>query len=288
MGGRVVLFTEAYGVRSLGYCHLVVATMAVIMFGTVCRYDDASGLLWKNLRFVEDGSGFEITFEKRKNAQYMQGNNVLVSSCPLAIVCPVRLLNQLRAYTGASEELHVFRGFNGRLVAKSPGRTEPRPLKITYDQFGRYLGLWFSGVLGTSVASFRKQFGTQSGRSGSASAVANAGVPCELWGQHGDWQSKKAHMAYMKSDVDSLLSVSRAAMRLPEGAEPAGRSKIVPAGALQSPPVTASDPPRAEDPLDEDEDVRIAEETAGARPLVAGEDLPPDVVGVPSGAFRWS
>ncbi len=37
------------------------------MFGAMCRYDDASGLNWKNLRFVEDGSGLEITFEKRKN-----------------------------------------------------------------------------------------------------------------------------------------------------------------------------------------------------------------------------
>jgi hypothetical protein len=65
----------------------------------MCRYDDASGLLLKDLRFVEDGSVFVMTFEKRKNAQYGQGNKVLVSSCPLAIVCPVRLLNQLRTYT---------------------------------------------------------------------------------------------------------------------------------------------------------------------------------------------
>jgi hypothetical protein len=129
----VDFFTEAYGVRSLGYCHLVVATMAVIMFGAMCTYDDASGLLWNTLHFVEDGSGFEITFEKRKNAQYMQGNKVLISSSPLASVCPVRLLNLLRTYTGTSEELHVFRGFNGRLVAKSPGRTEPDPPKINYD-----------------------------------------------------------------------------------------------------------------------------------------------------------
>ena len=112
----------------------------------------------------------------------MQGNKVLVSSRHLAIVCPARLLNQLRTYTGASEELHVFRDFNGRLVAKYPGRTEAGPLKITNDHFGRYLGLWFSAVLGTWVASFRRQFGTQSGRSGSASAVAKAGVPWELWG----------------------------------------------------------------------------------------------------------
>ncbi len=95
-------------------------------------------------------------------------------------------------------------------------------------------------------------------------------------------------MVYMKSDVDSLLSVSRAAMRLSEGAEPASRRKIVSAGARQYPPVTASVLSGAEDLLDEDEDVRTAEESTGARPLVAGEDLPPDVVGVPPGAFRWS
>jgi hypothetical protein len=78
---NVVLFAEAYGVRhQAGYCHLVVASMAVLMFGAMCRYDDASGLRWRNLRFVEDGSGFEITFEKRKNAHYRQGNKVLVAS----------------------------------------------------------------------------------------------------------------------------------------------------------------------------------------------------------------
>ncbi len=48
----------------------MVASMVVITFGATCRYDDASGLIWRNLRFVEDGSGFEITLEKRKNAQY--------------------------------------------------------------------------------------------------------------------------------------------------------------------------------------------------------------------------
>ena len=41
---NVVLFVEAYGVRQKGYCHLVVASMAVVMFGAMCRYDDASGL----------------------------------------------------------------------------------------------------------------------------------------------------------------------------------------------------------------------------------------------------
>ncbi len=92
--------------------------MAVVMFGGMCRYDDASGLQWKNARFVEDGSGFEIAFDKRKNALFRQGNKVLVSANPSATVCPVRLFRELRALTGGSEDMFVFRGFTGRLVAK--------------------------------------------------------------------------------------------------------------------------------------------------------------------------
>ena len=78
---QVVSFVEAYyGVRHEGYCHLVVATMAIVMFGGMCRYDDASGLLWRNVRSEEDGSGYDLFFDKHKNAQYRQGNMVLVAS----------------------------------------------------------------------------------------------------------------------------------------------------------------------------------------------------------------
>jgi integrase len=252
---KVVDFAEAYGVRHQGYCHLVVATMAVVMFGGMCRYDDASGLQWKNVRFVEDGSGFEITFDKRKNAQFRQGNKVLVSANPSATVCPVRLLRELSAYTGGSDDLFVFRGFNGRLVAKRPRSTAPGGARITYDQYFRYLGQWFSAVMGVSLAAFRKQFATQSGRSGGASAAVNAGVSDELIGQHGDWKTKAAQRRYMKSDTTRLLSVSRAAM-----------------GSTKTPAP----------------DVRIEDESAGVPPEVAEDDLPPVVIGVPPGAFAWS
>ena len=40
--GKVVNFVEAYVVRHQCYCHMVVATMAVVMFGGMSRYDDAS------------------------------------------------------------------------------------------------------------------------------------------------------------------------------------------------------------------------------------------------------
>ena len=60
--GQVVDFAKVLGVRRSEYRHLAVATMVVVM----CWYDDASGLLWRNVRFVEDGSGFETSLDKRK------------------------------------------------------------------------------------------------------------------------------------------------------------------------------------------------------------------------------
>jgi len=151
------------------------------MFGDMCRYDDASGMQWRNVRFLEDRSAFELlTFDKRKNAQFWQGNKVMVASTPLAVICPVWLMLALKEHTGGSEDFFVFRGFVGRLVSKTPGRTTPGPNRIKYDQFLHYMCLWFSGVMGLSVAVFRKQFATQSGRSRDASVAANAKVPAEL------------------------------------------------------------------------------------------------------------
>jgi len=252
---HVVYFAGACGVRHKGYCHMVVTTVAVVIFGGMCRYDNASGLYWSNIVFESDGSGFEITFDKRKNAQFRQGNKVLVASSRIVAVCPMRLLRELQLSTDGVVDLHVFRGINGRLVAKSPHATAPAPKKITYDQFLRFLSLWFSGVMGVLVAAFCKQLATQSGRSGGASAASNAGVPAELWRHHGDWSTWDAQKRYMKSDTARLLSVSRAAM---------------------GPPKTPAS------------DVRIECESAGAPPEMAEEEQAPDVVGMPSGAFVWS
>jgi hypothetical protein len=96
--------------------------------------------------------------------------------------CPVRLLREIQKLVESGQESFVFIGFNGHLVAKSLGKTQPYVEQIKYDQFLRYLLLRFSGVLGISPKDFRKQFGTHSGRSGGASAASNAGDDIELWG----------------------------------------------------------------------------------------------------------
>ena len=66
------------------------------------------------------------------------------------------------------------------------------------------------------------------------------------------WDAQKR---YMKSDPEHLLSVSRAIMGLPKGPAPY---------------------------------VRIECESAVVPPIHANDDGPPEVDGVPTGAFVWS
>ena len=107
----------------------------------------------------------DVTFDHgcRKNSQFRQGATVTMSAIPNGEVGPVRLLRELQKLAESDQESFVFRGFNGRLVAESPGKTQPYVEQIKYEQFLRYLSLWFSGILGISSKDFRKKFGTQSG-----------------------------------------------------------------------------------------------------------------------------
>ncbi len=41
---EVVAFALEYGINNMGYVHLVVTSMAVVMFGGMCKYDDAISL----------------------------------------------------------------------------------------------------------------------------------------------------------------------------------------------------------------------------------------------------
>ncbi len=50
----LVDFALLCGINSQGYCHLVVATMAILLFGAMCRYNDVSRLKWGNIKFESD------------------------------------------------------------------------------------------------------------------------------------------------------------------------------------------------------------------------------------------
>ncbi len=44
---------------------------------------------------------------------------------------------------------------------------------------------------------FQSKFGVKAFRSGGASAARAVNIPFEVWGGHGDWQSREAQLRYM-------------------------------------------------------------------------------------------
>jgi hypothetical protein len=90
---------------------------------------------------------FEITFEIKKKAQFRQGNNVIVLATKY-VVYPLKPLRALQGVSNPEGEDAIFRGFNGRLVAKNPDKTTPKVMAIWYAQYMRYLSLCFLFILG--------------------------------------------------------------------------------------------------------------------------------------------
>jgi len=136
-----VSFTLVNGVNSRGYCHLVVASMVVVMFGAMCRYDNVDHLRWRNIKFDAGYRCFHIEFEKRNNDQYRQGNRVTGAAALDGLVCPLKLMRRMMPVTRGEGEDYIFRGFNGRYVITSPEKTVPGPTFISYAQFSKYLAL---------------------------------------------------------------------------------------------------------------------------------------------------
>jgi hypothetical protein len=119
---QLVDFALLYGNQNQGYCHLVVSTMAILSFGAMCRYsDDVNRLKWKNIKLEPDSSSFETIFEIRKNAQFRQGNKVIVLATN-DVVCPLKLLRALQSVSNPEGDDFIFCGFNGRLVANKYGQ----------------------------------------------------------------------------------------------------------------------------------------------------------------------
>ena len=91
------------------------------------------------------------------------------------------------SHGGGSGDAYVFRGFNGRLMKKSPERTSLGDAYITYALFSTFLALWLGGGDGNlQRSSYPSIYGSQSSRNGTSLAASNAGISRELWGQHVD------------------------------------------------------------------------------------------------------
>jgi hypothetical protein len=128
-----------------------------------------------------DGNGFHLSFEKTGSRE-----PDYCSCCHYRSGVPVQANGNDEASHGENEDGYVFRGFNRRNVKKSPKSTSPGKECNTYVHYSTNLALWLGGGTGISPTEFLSLYDSQSGRGGGALAASNAGIPLELWGQHGD------------------------------------------------------------------------------------------------------
>eukprot|EP00873_Tetraselmis_striata_P025433 jgi/Tetstr1/445697/TSEL_003497.t1 len=203
-----------------GICSWIVAVAATVSFAGFCRYNDLRVLRWEDVSFLS--TYLEFRFVKLKNDQHRLCDKVRVAKMPGAVVCVYgRLLRRYQAVMirWATPTLPVFPGFSGTVLRhKGELGIVPSSSPIEYPTFRRYLARWLSPLLTPAIteAAFLTRFGTQSNRSGGASAAANADIPFATWGQHGGWKSTSAQRRYMGLDEEHVLSVSRAILTLAE------------------------------------------------------------------------
>eukprot|EP00873_Tetraselmis_striata_P029294 jgi/Tetstr1/449558/TSEL_036645.t1 len=202
-----------------GICSWIVAVAAAVSFAGFCRYSDLRVLRWEDVSFLP--TYLEFRFVKRKNDQHRLCGKVRVAKMHGAVVCVYGLLRRYQAVMirWATPTLPVFPGFSGTALRhKGELGIVPSSSPIEYPTFRRYLAGWLGPLLTHAMteSAFLTRFGTQSSRSGGASAAANADIPFATWDQHGGWKSTSAQLRYMGLDEEHVLSVSRAILSLAE------------------------------------------------------------------------
>eukprot|EP00873_Tetraselmis_striata_P033356 jgi/Tetstr1/453620/TSEL_040576.t1 len=221
-------------------CSWIVAVAAAVSFAGFCRYSDLRVLRWGDVSFLP--TYLEFRFVKRKNDQHRLCGKVRVAKMHGAVVCVYGLLRRYQAVMirWATPTLPMFPGFSGTVLRhKGELGIVPFSSPIEYPTFRRYLARWLGPLLTPAMAesAFLTRFGTQSRRSGGATAAANADIPFATWGQHGGWKSTSAQLRYMGLDEEHVLSVSRAIMSLAE------EDELDDSDGDGSPSDTDSDPP---------------------------------------------
>eukprot|EP00873_Tetraselmis_striata_P038334 jgi/Tetstr1/458598/TSEL_045001.t1 len=203
-----------------GICSWIIAVAAAVSFAGFCRYSDLQVLRWEDVSFLS--TYLEFRFVKRKNDQHRLCGKLRVAKMPGAVVCVYGLMRRYQAVMIrlGTPTLLVFPGFSGTILRhKGELGIVPSSSPIEYPAFRRYLVRWLGPLLTLAMpeAAFLARYGTQSSRSGGASAAANADIPLfATWGQHSGWKSTSTQLRYKGLDEIHILSVLRAVMTLAE------------------------------------------------------------------------
>jgi len=189
---------------------LTVGTMISVMFAGFLRYDCSVKIFADEVKFYTNH--MELFMQTRKNVKLREGD-VLVIIRGTGPSCPVALVERLiSAANLKSKHVPLFQKFDGR----KPLMGAPTVLSgvaMNYGQCLRQVHNALFKVLGAKTQEDRwavmKMFGTQSLRSGGATAVATK-VEDRLFQRHGAWSSADIKNEYVKDSLETRLSVTKA------------------------------------------------------------------------------
>ncbi|KAK3252390.1 hypothetical protein CYMTET_38307 [Cymbomonas tetramitiformis] len=150
----------------------------------------------------------------RKTDKYRFGQVVeVVRAAPGQELCPVELLQQwvdIQISRGVLPHEPLFQQIDGRRFARRPEEDCLSGGPLDYQQLRRYLFRMLAEASGLDADELRQLYGTQSLRSGGATAVAEADqVSDHEFNQFGGWSSSAACATYKASSLDRRLAVTR-------------------------------------------------------------------------------
>jgi hypothetical protein len=196
---------EKYATENSNLSDLRIAALCGVGFHAFFRFNELGSLRCCDVNFVSaEGERFvALTITQSKTDIYHHGNTVLMAETK-DVACPFSILSRYvkGASIGLSSTALLFRSVyfcksKKKYVLRSTGLSYSRAREIVLAAF-------------TSLGYPVKNIGLHSLRSGGATAAANAGVRDRLFKRHGRWKLDKAKDGYVKDNLHSLLSVSKA------------------------------------------------------------------------------
>ena len=176
-------------------------TLCVLAFAGFLRFDELSHIRYSDIEFYE--TYFRIFIEKSKTDVYRDGTWIYVAKT-YTVCCPFTILSRYLklAKFKKSCDKFIFRSLS-YFKTCNEHRLRPADRAITYTCTRDIVLKLFKSVGLNSC-----NFGTHSLRAGGATAAAENHVSDRLFKKHGRWRSEKVKDAYVKENLEQLLSVS--------------------------------------------------------------------------------
>lgn len=184
---------------------VMLAAYMMVSFAAFLRYDDASSILRKDVRF--ESTHAELFLARRKNDQFRQGSVVVVTRGSSA-VCPVALLERWLEQAGSMQpDAFVFQAFSARDSSSVPSLSGEQ---LGYPQARYHVLAQLALHFELSQKEAASRFGLHSLRSGGATLCAVHEVDERLFQEHGGWRSKEAMHNYIQESLQHRMAPTAA------------------------------------------------------------------------------